>query len=50
MVDAFEPNVLVSDCASKVFDFGTVTEAELADITIPINVTVGGWLWLSNEA
>lgn len=41
VVDAFEPNILVSDCATKVFDFATMKEDELHDISIPLNLTVG---------
>lgn len=43
VVDAFDPSVLVSDCATRVFDFTTVKEEELHDISIPLNLTVGAW-------
>lgn len=41
VVDAFDPSVLVSDCATHVLDFATVSEEELYDINIPLNLTVG---------
>lgn len=41
VVDAFDPSVLVSDCATRVFDFGTMKEEELYDISIPLSLTVG---------
>ncbi|GFH20087.1 uncharacterized protein HaLaN_17156, partial [Haematococcus lacustris] len=40
VVDAFSPQVLVSTCATKVLDFGTVTEAMLQDILIPLELQV----------
>ncbi|WIA08179.1 hypothetical protein OEZ85_007633 [Tetradesmus obliquus] len=40
VVDAFDPSVLVSDCATHVLDFATVSEEELYDINIPLNLTV----------
>lgn len=40
VVDAFSPQVLVSTCATKVVDFGTVTEAMLQDILIPLELQV----------
>lgn len=41
VVDAFDPSVLVSDCATHVFDFSTMQEAELHDIRIPLDLLVG---------
>jgi histone-arginine methyltransferase CARM1 len=41
VVDAFDPSVLVSDCATHVLDFATAKEEELYDISIPLNLTVG---------
>jgi histone-arginine methyltransferase CARM1 len=46
VVDAFDPSVLVSDCATHVLDFASIKEEELYDINIPLNLTVGecnGW-------
>lgn len=40
VVDAFEASLLVSNCATRVLDFGTVEEEELHDIRIPLNLTV----------
>lgn len=41
VVDAFDPGILVSDCATRVFDFSTIAEQELYDINIPLNLAVG---------
>jgi hypothetical protein len=41
VVDAFDPGILVSGCATRVFDFATVSEAELHNIDIPLELTVG---------
>lgn len=41
VVDAFDPSVLVSDCATRVFDFSTMKEEELHDIQIPLDLLVG---------
>lgn len=38
VVDAFDSSVLVSNCATKVYDFGTVPEKALHDIVIPLQV------------
>lgn len=43
VVDAFDPSVLVSDCATHVFDFSTMKEEELHDIHIPLDLLVGEW-------
>jgi hypothetical protein len=43
VVDAFDPSVLVSDCATHVFDFSTMKEEELHDIRIPLDLLVGRW-------
>lgn len=40
VVDAFDPSVLVSDCATRVFDFSTMKEEELHDIRIPLDLLV----------
>eukprot|EP00887_Chlorella_sp_A99_P004236 scaffold15.g4236.t1 len=40
VVDQIPPNVLVSNCVTKTFDFATCGEAELQDISIPISVAV----------
>lgn len=40
VVDQIPPNVLVSNCVTKTFDFQTVTEAELQDIVIPLSLQV----------
>ncbi|GFH32903.1 methyltransf_25 domain-containing protein, partial [Haematococcus lacustris] len=39
-VDSYFSQVLVSTCATKVLDFGTVTEAMLQDILIPLELQV----------
>jgi hypothetical protein len=44
VVDAFDPSVLVSDCATRVFDFMTMKEKELHDIQIPLDLLVGEWV------
>ncbi|KXZ44487.1 hypothetical protein GPECTOR_67g328 [Gonium pectorale] len=41
VVDAFEPSVLVSSCASRLLDFGSVTERELLDIDLPLQLVTG---------
>jgi hypothetical protein len=41
VVDAFDPSVLVSDCATRVFDFSTMKEEELHDIHMPLDLLVG---------
>jgi histone-arginine methyltransferase CARM1 len=41
VVDAFDPSVLVSDCATHVLDFASIKEEDLYDINIPLNLTVG---------
>lgn len=41
VVDAFDPALVVSSTAVKSFDFGTISEAELQDIAIPLQLTVG---------
>lgn len=44
VVDAFDPSVLVSDCATRVFDFSTMKEEELYDIRIPLDLLVGMYI------
>ncbi len=39
-MDAFDPSVLVSTCATKIFDFLTCSEASLQDISIPLQLQV----------
>lgn len=41
IVDAIDPSVIVSNCATKTFDFGSIKESELTDITIPLQLQVG---------
>lgn len=41
VVDAIDPNVIVSHCASKTFDFGSVTEPELTNFSIPLKLQMG---------
>lgn len=48
VVDAFDPSVLVSDCATHVFDFATMKETELHDINIPLNLVVGELLRIAD--
>lgn len=40
VVDAFDPSILVSGVATRVFDFSTATEAELRVIELPLELTV----------
>ena len=40
VVDQIPPNVLVSNCISKTFDFLTCTEEELHAITMPLSLQV----------
>jgi histone-arginine methyltransferase CARM1 len=40
VVDAFDPHHVVSSAASRVFDFATITEADLQEITIPLELAV----------
>lgn len=40
VVDAFDPSLLVSSVASRVFDLMTVPEADLLDITVPLSLQV----------
>ena len=40
VVDAIDPSVLVSQCASKTFDFGSVTEPELTSFAIPLQLQI----------
>lgn len=39
-MDAFEPGHLVSNCVTKPLDFGTISEAALLDIDMPLQVRV----------
>ena len=41
VVDAIDPTCIVSNCSSKTFDFGSVKEAELTDISIPLQLQIG---------
>ncbi|KAK9819074.1 hypothetical protein WJX81_000974 [Elliptochloris bilobata] len=38
VVDAIDPGCLVSDCNSKLFDFGSATSADLENIVIPLRL------------
>ncbi|GBF88352.1 histone-arginine methyltransferase-like [Raphidocelis subcapitata] len=40
VVDAFDPSVLVSGCATRVFDFATIKESDLTVIDLPLELTV----------
>jgi histone-arginine methyltransferase CARM1 len=40
VVDAFDPALLASNCATKVFDFATIREADLHDFELPLALTV----------
>ena len=40
-MDAIDPSVIVSHCASKTFDFGSVTEPELTNFSIPLKLQIG---------
>ena len=41
VVDAIDPSVIVSQSASKVLDFGSVTEPELTNFSIPLELQIG---------
>ena len=41
VVDAIDPSVIVSQCASKTFDFGSITDPELVNFTIPLQLQIG---------
>ncbi|KAL0019599.1 hypothetical protein WJX79_008229 [Trebouxia sp. C0005] len=41
VVDAIDPSVIVSQCASKTFDFGSITDPELINFTIPLQLQIG---------
>ncbi len=41
VIDAIPPAVLVSDCSSKTFDFGTISDEDLLDIKLPLQLHVG---------
>ena len=41
VVDAIDPSVIVSPCASKTFDFGSVSEPELTNFSIPLKLQIG---------
>lgn len=41
VVDAIDPSAIMSNCATKTFDFGSVKESELTDITIPLQLQIG---------
>lgn len=41
VVDAIDPSAIVSNCATKTFDFGSIKESELTDITIPLQLQIG---------
>jgi hypothetical protein len=41
VVDAIDPGCLVSDCNSKLFDFGSASAADLENIVIPLRLQAG---------
>ncbi|GIL64457.1 hypothetical protein Vafri_18372 [Volvox africanus] len=41
VVDAFDPSLLVTSCATRALDFGTLPEAELLDIDMPLELLTG---------
>lgn len=41
VVDAIDPSVLVSACASRQFDFLEMQEQELHNVVIPLDLEVG---------
>ena len=41
VIDAIPPAVLVSDCSSKTFDFGTIPDEDLLDIKLPLQLHIG---------
>lgn len=41
VVDAIDPAVIVSHSSSKTFDFGSVTEPELINFSIPLELQIG---------
>ncbi|KAG2482538.1 hypothetical protein HYH03_018529 [Edaphochlamys debaryana] len=41
VVDAFDPSLLASSCATKPLDFGSIPEAELLDIDMPLQLVTG---------
>lgn len=40
VVDAVDPQLLVSDCVTRTFDFDTIREEELHDIVIPLHLDI----------
>ena len=40
MVDAVDPRVLVSECATRSFDFDSIAESELHEINIPLSFQI----------
>ena len=48
VVDAIDAGVLVADCCSQEYDLTSATEAELLNITMPLDFTVRAYpptLW-----
>ncbi|GIL86442.1 hypothetical protein Vretimale_11624 [Volvox reticuliferus] len=41
VVDAFDPSLLVTSCATRALDFGTLPEADLLDIDMPLELSTG---------
>lgn len=41
VVDAVPANCLISTCATREFDFQAISEKDLHDITIPLDLQVG---------
>lgn len=39
-MDAFDPSILVSNCSTKVLDFATISDTDLHEIVLPLQLTV----------
>lgn len=50
VVDAVDPQLLVSDCVTRTFDFDTIREEELHDIVIPLHLDIGEFLATANPS
>ena len=40
-MDAFDPCVLTSSCTTKIFDFLTISQSDLENISMPLELQVG---------
>lgn len=49
VVDAIDPAVLVSRAETKLYDFGTIEEDELHDITIPLDLQISELAIIFND-